>query len=134
MQRTATESFLSSAQVQSSMNGFARAKSGAIARCVEFWVMYTGESADKFTVEMDQSILEQPLDAGEVGAILNLWKDLLIDRETALTLLRMGRQLPPGIDVSQIMEKVDAERARESEAQALADPFGLNEPQLQQVN
>ena len=127
VQRTATESFLSSAQIQASLNGYARAKSGAIARCVQFWVMYTGESADKFEVSMDQSVLEQPLDAGETSTIKDLWKELMIDRRTALELLKMGRQLPPNADIDEIMKRVDEERAKESEAQALADPFGLGD-------
>jgi hypothetical protein len=59
---------------------------------------------------MDQSVLEMPLDAQEMGALLGLWQAGAIDHQTLLELLRMGRQLPPGVDIEEIMERVAVER------------------------
>ncbi len=128
MERSATEAWMSGAQVTASMNGWARAKQQAIRACVADWCMFTGEDLGAFEVAMDQSLLEMPLDAPEMQALLQLWQAGAIDQETLLELLRMGRQLPPGADIQEILERVRAEREADMPATPPPQPNGVIEP------
>lgn len=109
VERTATETYLSSAQITAGLNGKARQMSAALRRMVEDWCMFTGEDASSFEVSMDQSLLEMPLDAQEMQQLLGLWQATAIDHRTLLELLRMGRQLPPSADIDEIIRRVEAE-------------------------
>jgi hypothetical protein len=110
VQRSATEAYLAATRASASLNGYARAKSQAVKALVADWCLFTGEDPSDVEVEMDQSVLEMPLDAQEMGALLGLWQAGAIDHQTLLELLRMGRQLPPGVDIEEIMQRVAAER------------------------
>lgn len=128
VQRTATEAYLDSAQIQASLSGLARNKASAIQRVFDFWCSYTNEE-NTVQVEMDQNLLEPPLDASELGALLNMWQGGAIDHQTYLDLLKMGHQLPSTINVQEILERVKAETEQQTQAQipdlatlAIADP------------
>lgn len=128
VQRTATEAFLDSAQIKASLSGYARDKASAIVRCFDFWCGYTGEK-NTIEVQMDESLLEQPLDAGEVSALMGLWQGAAIDLQTLLELLKMGKQLPPGADIQVIIDRVAAERQQQMAAQVMpADDSGAVTP------
>lgn len=109
--RSATEAHLSAVRASASLNGYARSKARAIKSLIFDWCMFTGEDPGDVEIEMDQSVLEMPLDAQEMGSLLALWQAGAIDHRTLLNLLRMGRQLPPGVDVDEIIENVAAEQA-----------------------
>ena len=116
VQRTATETYLSGAQVSASLNGKARQISSALQRMAEDWCLFTGEDASQFAIEMDHSLLEMPLDAQEMAQLLGLWQSGAIDHRTLLELLRMGRQLPPSADIDLILERVAEEVAQQTAA------------------
>lgn len=126
IQRTATEAYLSGAQMSASLNGKARQMSAALTRMVEDWCMFSGEDPSGFEIQMDHSLLEQPLDAQEMGQLLNLWQADAIDHRTLLELLRMGRQLPPSADIDEIIERVEAQRIRQTAPPTV--PNGLTNP------
>ncbi|MEO1208579.1 MAG: DUF4055 domain-containing protein [Cyanobacteria bacterium J06638_20] len=133
IQRTATEAYLSGAQMSASLNGKARSMSAALTRIVEDWCMFTGEDPTGFAIEMDHSLLEQPLDAQEMNQLLALRRDGQIDHRTLLELLRMGRQLPPSADIDEILERVETERSQQTASpivpNGLVNPLNrLNEP------
>lgn len=108
--RSATEAHLSAVRASASLNGYARSKSRAIEILIKDWCMFTGEDPEQTEIEMDQSVLEMPLDAQEMGGLLALWQAGAIDQRTLLSLLRMGHQLPPGIDIEKIIAEVAAEQ------------------------
>lgn len=130
VERTATEAFLSSAQVQASLNGRARAKANAIKRIFDYWCGYTKE-LNNIEVKMDHSILEQPLDAQEMAQLVALWEKGAIAHKTLLELLKMGRQLPPDFDVEYELESLRKEMAEQAAAQKIAVP-GMIEGSLMQ--
>lgn len=115
VERTATEAFLSSAQIQASLAGVARDKASAIIRCFDFWCAYTGEE-NTVQVSMDHSLLEQPLDAQEMGALLGYWQGGVISHKTLLELLKMGKALPPDFNVDDELQQVEEEKAAAAEA------------------
>jgi hypothetical protein len=61
-----------------------------------------------------------PLDSGEMGQLLSIWQAQGIDHQTFLELLRLGRQLPPSIDIDEILERVESEKAA-----AIPEPASL---------
>lgn len=124
--RTATEAYLSGAQMSASLNGKARQMSAGLKRMVEDWCMFTKEDPSAFDIQMDHSLLEQPLDAQEMVGLLKLWNDDAIDHRTLLELLRMGRQLPPSADIDEILERVEQQRQRQTAAPVV--PNGLTNP------
>ncbi|MEL7503165.1 MAG: DUF4055 domain-containing protein [Cyanobacteria bacterium J06554_6] len=126
VERTATEAYLSGAQVAASLNGKARQMSAALKGIVEDWCLFTSENPSQFAVEMDHSVLEQPLDAAEMSTLLGLWQAGAIDHRTLLELLRMGRQLPPSADIDEILQRVEDEAARQMAALAMQN--GILEP------
>ena len=107
--RTATEMALSAMTVSSSLTGYARAKASAIIELADLWVQFTGED-NNTDVQQDVSVMEVPLEAQEIKALLELYVSDVISRETLLDLLRMGRQLPPNFDVAEELERLEAER------------------------
>lgn len=113
--RTATEAYLSSAQMAATLNGWARRMSAALQGCIDDWCMFTKEDASTFELQIDHSILEQPLDAQEMQSLLGLWQAAAIDHRTLLELLRMGRQLPPSADIDEILERVAQEFSRDTQ-------------------
>lgn len=114
VQKTATESFLSSSQIQASLSGMMRNKASAIVKIFDYWCQYTGET-NSIEVTYDHSLLEMPLDAQEMDVLLKLWQASALSHQTLLELLKMGRQLSPDTDIEQELERVEAERSRESQ-------------------
>ena len=131
IQRTATETYLSGAQVSASLNGKARQRDAALRGMTEDWCMFTGEDPDSFQVETDHSLLEMPLDAQEMAQLLNLKNNEIIDHRTLLELLRMGRQLPPSANIDEILERIAEERRSQQATPNV--PNGLISP-LELVN
>jgi hypothetical protein len=111
VERSATEAWLSATRASASLNGFARTKAQAILSLIRDWCLFTSEDSSGAQVVQDESLLTQPLDAQEMGSLLNLWSQGAIDHRTLLELLKMGKQLPPNTDVEEIMERVQAEKA-----------------------
>lgn len=134
VQRTATEAYLDSAQIQASLSGMARNKASAIQRIFDYWCGYTNET-NTVTVSMDQSLLEPPLDASEMGVLMNMWKGGAIDHETYLDLLKMGHQLPSTIKTQDILDRLKAEFAAQAQPQpsapGLMSKFAEPSPDLQ---
>jgi hypothetical protein len=120
LKRSATEAYLSATRATATLNGFARAKQQAIRALVLDWCEFTGEDGSAFSVAVDQSVLEMPLDSGEMGQLLSIWQAQGIDHQTFLELLRLGRQLPPSIDIDEILERVESEKAA-----AIPEPASL---------
>jgi hypothetical protein len=110
VQRSATEAYLSATRATATLKGWARAKTAAIAAIIQDWCLFTGEDTGAVEIASDEAILEQPLDAAELGQLLATWQAGGIDQETFLELLRMGRQLPPGAKIQEILDRVRAER------------------------
>ena len=108
VQRTATEAFLDSAQIQASLAGMARDKANAIRRIIDYWVAYTGE-VNEAQIQMDHSLLEMPLDPQEMQAMMGLWQSGAISHKTLLEMLKMGRQFPPDFDVEDELERIAEE-------------------------
>ena len=131
IQRTATETYLSGAQMSASLNGKARAMSAALKRIVEDWCMFTGEDPTQFAIQMDHSLLEQPLDAQEMSGLLALWQADAIDHRTLLELLRMGRQLPPSADIDEILERVEQQRRQQTAAPIVPNGIGGIQAELE---
>lgn len=113
VERTATEAYLSSTQVQATLNGVAREKASAITRIFDYWCQYTGEE-NTAEVQADHNLLEMPLDAQEMGQLLSLWQAGGISHATLLEMLKMGKQLPPNFDVEEELKKLAEERAKQS--------------------
>jgi hypothetical protein len=128
VQRTATEAFLSSSQVQASLSGMARHKQSAIERIFQIWCEYTGEEST-LTAKMDANLLDFAIDGQEMGVLLQYWVQGVISHETLLELMVSGKQLPPGFDVRAEIKKVEAERARQMAAQqpAMEQLLGLGQ-------
>jgi hypothetical protein len=114
VQRTATEAYLDSTQVQATLNGMAREKASAIVRVFDFWCEFTGEE-NTVQVTADHNLLEMPLDAQEMGQLLSLWQAGAIAHQTLLDLLKMGKQLPPSFDVNEELEKLTVERVEQTQ-------------------
>lgn len=112
IQRTATDAVLSSTQIQASLSGTMRNKASAIVRIFDYWCKYTGE-ANTTQVAYDHSLLELPLDAGEMNTLMQLWQAGAISHETLLELLRMGRQLPDDFSVEQELVRIQQERVEQ---------------------
>jgi len=118
--RTATEAALAAMSLSSTLSGYARAKASAINELISLWCLFTGEENDA-EIQQDQSVLEVPLDAQEMQALLALFNAGVLSHETLLELLRMGRQLPPSFDVESELERLAVERGREIQGPALGD-------------
>jgi len=127
IQRTATEAYLSGAEATATMNGFARGKTQAVANLVEDWCMFSGETAESFALTMDSSLLEQPLDAQEMTALLSLRQAGELDRRTFLELLRQGKQLPPNTDIDELIERIESEFSRETMMPTIPNDYDLME-------
>lgn len=116
VQRTATEAFLSSSQVQASLSGMARHKASAIERIFQIWCKYTGEEPT-LKVNMDSTLLELPMDAATLTALLQTEQAGNLSQETFLNLLVQGKMLPPGFDVRGEIDRIDQERQKQMAAQ-----------------
>lgn len=110
--RTATEAFLSSSPVAGTLNNKASKMNTAIEGLLKDWSLLSGEDTSGVTFTRDQSVLEQPLDAQEMGQLRELWRDGGIDHQTLLELLKMGKQLPADVDVEEIVKRVKQEMAQ----------------------
>lgn len=116
VERTATEAYLSSTQVQASLNGTAREKASAIQRIFDYWCEFTGEE-NTLEVQADHNLLELPLDAQEMGQLLSLWQAGAISHETLLEMLKMGKQLPSQFSVEEELQRIEQEGDRQRAAQ-----------------
>jgi hypothetical protein len=120
IKRSATEAYLSATRASASLNGFARAKEQAVMALVADWCRFTGEEIGDAALSMDQSVLEQPLDAAEMNTLFQITQGGLLDHQTFLELLRMGKQLPPSISIDEILQRVEEEKEK-----ALPQPAAL---------
>lgn len=116
-ERTATEAVLTSAQMQATLQAYARHKAAAIKKIFDLWCKYTGEQ-NTIEVNMDSNLLEMPLDSAEMGILIDAWTKGAIDHETLLKLLKTGKQLPPDTDIDEILQRAQEERAQQIEAAA----------------
>lgn len=115
VERTATEAYLNSSQIQSTLQGMAREKSSAIERIFDMWCKYTGEE-NGTQITMDANLLNPPMDAQTIATMLQLWQANVLDKETLLELLKSGKALPPNLDVQQILQRSEQERERQMQA------------------
>lgn len=112
IERSATEAYLSSTRASATLNGFARAKEQAVMALVADWCRFTGEEIGEAGLEMDQSVLEQPLDSAEMGILSQMTLGGLLPRKLFLRLMRLGKQIPPSITIEQIEEWTEEEEAK----------------------
>lgn len=129
IERSATEAYLSATRASATLNGFARAKEQAVMALVADWCRFTGEEVGEAGLEMDQSVLEQPLDASEMSTLSQMTLGGLIPRKLFLRLMRLGKQIPPSITIEQIEEWLEEEQEEAlPEAAELQDGITTMEP------
>jgi hypothetical protein len=101
VQRTATEVSMFGAPVQANLSSMARAKQSNSQRLFKNWAAYLKPVAGKGTgsVIVDEKILQAAMDAGTLGALLQVRGAGEISRKTFLTLLKQGKALPKDLDI-----------------------------------
>ena len=114
--RTATEAALQGSQIQAQIKTLIENKESAVDMIVRLWSTYTNEKiSDESGIEVSDSLIQRPLEAGEVQAYLNLFGESAISHQTLLEELQRGKALSNGIDVEEELKRIAEEKERAME-------------------
>lgn len=112
-QKTATEVVLDSSKTSANLKGIARRKESAIQQIFQFWVQYTGED-EGGGIQMDESLLQMPLDPNAVDKLESLAEQGFISHRTLLVLLQLGKILPRQFNIDAELAATQHETPRET--------------------
>ena len=114
VERTATEAFLSTAQIKAILDGYMSAKLSAVERIVALWCGWTGE---EFVTEFsaDANLLEQPLTAQDIQAWLGLYNSRVLSLQTLLEIVTSGLGDRIGHSIEEEIERIKDEFGVESQ-------------------
>ena len=116
--RTATEAALQGAQIQAQVKTLIENKESAFDMIVRLWATYTSEKiSGESGIEVSDSLIQRPLEAQEVQALLNLYAENAISHQTLLEELQRGHALSSEIDIEEEIKRIDEEKKKAQEEQ-----------------
>jgi hypothetical protein len=109
--KTATEAVLQGGQVTAQIKTMIENKESVFGKILAFWSKFTAEElANDSGLEIDDELIQRPLDAQEQKALLELFGQDAIDHKTLLEELKRGHALSQNLDIEAVMEAVKKQK------------------------
>lgn len=109
--KTATEAVLQGGQVTAQIKTMIENKESVFGRVLGFWTEFTAEDlANDAGLEIDDELIQRPLDAQGQKALLELFGQDAIDHKTLLEELKRGHALSQNLDIEAVMEAVKKQK------------------------
>lgn len=111
--KTATEALLHGAQIQAQVATLIENKESAVDLMLRLWARYSAETVTlESGIEISDNLIQRPMEAQEVQAMLGLFGENAISHETLLQELQRGHVLSQEIDLEEELAKVEEERKK----------------------
>ena len=111
--RTATEAVLQGSQVASQVRTLIENKQAMFAMILRLWTVYAAEDLNaEAGLDVNDNLIQRPLEAQEVQAYLNLFGGDLLSHQTTLEELQRGQALSQDIDIEEEIARVAEEKAQ----------------------
>lgn len=133
--RTATEAALASSHVSSQIRAMIEGKMSAFRQILYYWTQYTGEPMSvEQGISLSDSLVARPMEANDVGQMVNMLTNNVISHQTTLEELQRGGVLDPDLSIEEELARIQEEKeAAVLDAQMMmmngALPGGADDPE-----
>lgn len=116
--KTATEASLRAAQVSAQVASMIRTKISSFDTVMRLWALYSGETdqiGKESGIALNDSLINKPVDPSGIAQLVNLYREGLISRQTALEELRRGGVIDPDVRIDAEIERIESDRERKDQ-------------------